>query len=97
MNIWDNSSQLTNSYIFQDAYCTTNQPFLVGFHAISGPSPGSRGSREAFGLRPELERWVLRLALRKAEQWPQKARPRVRRVEQMMVQWLFFWSLMVII
>lgn len=55
---------------FKDGYCTT-QPFLVGFHAISRvPSPASP---EAFGLRPELERWVLRLALRKAEQWPHKA------------------------
>ena len=52
-----------------------HQPAISGWFPISGPSPGSRGSREAFGLRPELERWVLRLALRKAEQWPQKARP----------------------
>lgn len=40
-----------------------------GFHA----DEAMRRICEAFGLRPELERWVLRLALRKAEQWPNKA------------------------
>jgi len=40
-----------------------------GFHA----DEAMRRICEAFGLRPELERWVLRLALRKAEQWPHKA------------------------
>lgn len=40
-----------------------------GFHA----DEGMRRICEAFGLRPELERWVLRLALRKAEEWPDKA------------------------
>ena len=38
-----------------------------------GVSLGRRFPAQAFGLRPELERWVLRLALRKAEEWPDKA------------------------
>lgn len=42
-----------------------------GFHA----DEAMRRICEAFGLRPELERWVLRLALRKAQEWPHKASP----------------------